>query len=140
MRSFVAILVLYGNLIVPWQCCCEAAAFLRGTFIKVVSANDSARPCCCRIDEAGQPISQQDPTKPLCPYPTRAQLLAERPDQVIERAHSVLDEILADSNAIVEIRPTGLDLRPLLTVPLPDPGPTLRTADRMLLYHHRFLC
>jgi hypothetical protein len=139
LRTALAILVLYANTVAPWRCCCATAKAL--AIVPVTqSETPKKKPVCEHCCESqSDTTSEKKPAPKPCPCPIQERLTAGSPDLFVERAESVL------SGVSIGFEFTTFSIREFPTVAiLPSgvlaDGPALRTADRMLKFHHRFLC
>ena len=142
MRVFVVLLILYGNTVAPWLCCCAVSRASTSVVTENQTVPASMPSCtskCCQDAHANSQDSSNQSPKQHHPCPIQELLLLERPSANLER--TILDiqayfSELMNVEGIVEIVPVvGAIQRPVDGI-----VPTLLMSELRLKYHHAYLC
>lgn len=143
MRTFVIILILYGNTLAPWLCCCavsRASASLAVESPVPAPAKPACTAKCCQENPTSLPDASNHSPKSHHPCPVQEQLLLERPSANLERTELDIQTYFAEMGQHVEC---VIDVvSPVGSIAIPDNGrvPTLRMAELRLKYHHAYRC
>jgi hypothetical protein len=139
LRTFLAILVFFGNAVAPWLCCCTLAkAVSHGPTVP----NDRSKPvtsCCSHCFQESEPAKPVD-TRHDRPCPLHQELLARLPTLNVERSHIVQIELFCDFETTIYDFPSND--RSIAHLILPEVGsvPTLLMSVLRLKHHHCLLC
>jgi hypothetical protein len=138
VRTFVAFLVLYGNLVAPWLCCCTAACVASRdpqVCLPVNAVDSDCTSSCCHKTQ-----TSPKPSSPRHPCPMLDDCCIEQPVATIERSELdirilVTSLVVANPTGDIPVPASGFILKPAVGM-----VPTLPMAELRLKHHHALLC
>jgi hypothetical protein len=140
---FVIILILYGNTLAPWLCCCaisRASASLANESPAHTDTKPSCTAKCCQDVRSNLSDSSNPTPKQQLPCPVQEQLLFERPLANIERPDLDILTYFAILGRNVVSVVDGVSVEGSIQLPADGHVPTLLMAELRLKYHHAYLC
>ena len=139
MRAIALILVLYGQVLSPFLCCCASESAVKFNAVSSDSPQLKCDHCCKKTQPVSTDPLPSPPTK-HGPCPVQSRLLDQSPIANVEKSNAVTVFFFLDWNAVFSSNFDDDSYVKALSKPDIGDTPTLLMTELRQRFHHCLLC